>query len=127
MAAISLSTWMLVALLALGLAVLVAVHRRRDVDQNRAGVIDQSHLYLGHRFGYTMGVVLQDRGIEYRLEGSMQARRFGESRVADGSEPERPVLWHGDEARQRPVVRNLFAYVAGRDQSVVLLETDKPR
>jgi hypothetical protein len=52
----------------------------------------------------------------------MQARRFGESRVADGTEPQRLVLWHGDEALARLDAPNRVAYVPGHDPVVVLLE-----
>jgi hypothetical protein len=94
----------------------------QDVEIEGPVVIDQSQLYFGHPFGYPVVVVLSDRGIEYRLEGSMQARRFGESRVADGTEPQRLVLWHGDEALARLDAPNRVAYVPGPDPVVVLLE-----
>jgi hypothetical protein len=94
----------------------------RDVELSGPVVVDQSNLYFGHPFGYPAAVVLQDRGIEYRFEGAMQARRFGETRVADGSEPERLVMWRGDEARARVDAPNRVVHVAGDDPLVVLLE-----
>ncbi len=85
-------------------------------------LIDQSHLEFGHPFGYPVAVVLLDRGIAFRFEGAMQARRFGESRVADGTEPERLVMWHGQEALDRLDAPNRVAYVRGPDPLVVVLE-----
>jgi len=94
-----------------------------DVDLSGPVVIDQSHVFFGHPFGYPIVVVLRERGIEYRLEGPMQERRFGESRVAEGTEPERLVLWSGDEALARQDAPNSVVYVEGDDPLVVLLET----
>lgn len=99
----------------------------QDVELSGPVLVDQSNLYFGHPFGYPTVVVLSDRGIDYRLEGSMQARRFGESRVADGSEPERLVLWRGDEALDRLDAPNRVVYVPGFDPLVVLLETETDR
>ena len=45
-----------------------------DVDLTGPVLIDQSNLYFGHPFGYPAVVVLRQRGIEYRLDGAMQAR-----------------------------------------------------
>jgi hypothetical protein len=101
------------------------VEQLRHVDLNGPVLVDQSHLYFGHPFGYPTVVVLQDRGIEYRLEGSMQQRRFGESRVADGTERQRLVLWRGDEALERVDAPNRVVYVDGYDPLVVLLETEE--
>jgi hypothetical protein len=95
-----------------------------DVELAGPVLVDQSHLYFGQPFGYPVVVVLRDRGIDFRLEGEMQARRFGESRVSDGSEPERLVLWHAAEALDRLDAPNLVAYVPGPDPLVVLLEKD---
>jgi hypothetical protein len=101
------------------------VQQLQHVDLTGPVLIDQSHLYFGHPFGYPTVVVLQDRGIEYRLEGSMQQRRFGESRVADGTEPQRLVLWRGDEALDRVDAPNRVVFVEGYDPLVVLLETEE--
>ncbi len=96
----------------------------RGVELQGPVLVDQSHLYFGQPFGYPVVVVLRDRGIDYRLEGQMQARRFGESRVSDGAEPERLVLWHAAEALERIDDPNLVAYVPGPDPLAVLLEKD---
>ena len=85
-------------------------------------VIDQSRMYFGHPFAYPLAVVLRHRGIEYRFEGSMQARRFGESRVSDGSEPTRLVLVHADEARAVRHDPAVVAFVDGPDPVAILLE-----
>lgn len=100
------------------------VRQLYDVDLTGPVLVDQSNLYFGHPFGYPAVVVLRDRGIEFRLDGAMQARRFGESRVADGTEPERLVMWRGDEARERLDATNRVVYVPGDDPLVVLLETE---
>jgi hypothetical protein len=97
----------------------------QDVDLQGPVLIDQSNLYFGHPFGYPAVVVLRDRGIEFRLEGSMQARRFGESRIADGTEPERLVMWRGGEALERLDAPNRVVYVAGDDPLVALLESEE--
>ncbi len=85
-------------------------------------VIDQSRMYFGHPFAYPVAVVLRDRGFEYRLEGTQQRRRFGESRVADGTEPYRLVLLHGDDARVRDGGADVIAYIGGPDPVAVILE-----
>jgi hypothetical protein len=85
-------------------------------------VIDQSNLFFGHPYAYPVGVVLRDRGIDYRFEGEMQRRRFGESRVADGTEPTRLVILHGADARDRWNDDDVVASVGGLDPIVVVKE-----
>jgi hypothetical protein len=84
--------------------------------------IDQSHMYFGHPFAYPIAVVLRDRGIEYRFDGTMQWRRFGRSRVTDGTEVTRLVLLHGDAARDVRLDPAVVAYVDGPDPVAVLEE-----
>lgn len=85
-------------------------------------VIDQDEMYFGHPFGYPLGIVLAELGLEYRFEGAGQARRFGSSRVADGSEPTRLVLHHGDDAVARFDDPATVAYAPGAVPVSVTLE-----
>ena len=85
-------------------------------------VIDQRRMYFGHPFAYPVAVVLRDQGVEYRLEGEQQWRRFGESRVSDGTEPFRLILVHGDEALAQAVSADVIAYVGGPDPVALILE-----
>lgn len=61
-------------------------------------VIDQRRMYFTHPYAYPVALVLREQGLDYRLEGEGQARRFGDHRVADGTEPYRLVLIHGSDA-----------------------------
>lgn len=85
-------------------------------------VIDQSRMYFGHPFAYPVAVALRERGIEYRLEGVQQARRFGESRVSDGTETTRLILLHSTEAIARRGNDDVVAYVEGPDPVALVLE-----
>ncbi len=93
------------------------------VDLVEPVVIDQSMLFFGHPYAYPVGVVLRERGVDYRYEGEMQWRRFGESRVADGSEPTRLVIWHGDEAALRWNDDDVVVSVGGDAPVVIVRET----
>lgn len=86
-------------------------------------VIDQEEMYFGHPFAYPLGIVVAELGLAYRFEGPQQARRFGESRVADGSEPSRLVLYHGDAAAERFGLPDTVAYAPGEIPVAVVLET----
>ena len=85
-------------------------------------VIDQDQMYFGHPFGYPLGIVVAELGLDYRYEGAGQARRFGESRVADGTEPTRLVLHHGDAAVERFDAPETVAYAPGAVPVAVTLE-----
>lgn len=85
-------------------------------------VVDQDEMYFGHPFGYPLGIVVAQLGLDYRFEGAGQARRFGESRVADGTEPVRLVLHHGDDAAARFDSPTTVAYVPGEIPVSVTLE-----
>lgn len=85
-------------------------------------VIVQREMYLGHRFAYPLGIVVHELGLEYRFEGEGQARRFGAERVADGTEPTRLVLRHGDAAAERFDAPDTVAYAAGVVPVSVTLE-----
>jgi hypothetical protein len=93
-------------------------------DRELAGpiVIDQDEMYFGHPFGYPLGIVVAELGHDYRFEGAGQARRFGSSRVADGSEPMRLVLHHGDDAVARFDDPATVAYASGAVPVSVTLE-----
>jgi hypothetical protein len=98
---------------------------RRDV----AGpvVVDQDDMYFGHPFGYPLGIVIAQLGLDYRFEGAAQARRFGATRVADGTEPSRLVLHHGDQAAERFDSPDTVAYAAGPiPVSVTLIRSREP-
>lgn len=98
---------------------------RRDLEG--PVVVDQDEMYFGHPFGYPLGIVVAELGLDFRFEGAGQARRFGESRVADGSEPTRLVLHHGDEAAARFDDPDTVAYVAGAiPVSVTLVRSAAP-
>jgi hypothetical protein len=86
-------------------------------------VIDQRQMYFGHPFAYPIAVVLRERGVEYRLDGAQQARRFGESRVSDGTEPYRLVLLHATDALERRGDDDVIAFVDGPDPVALVLET----
>jgi hypothetical protein len=85
-------------------------------------VIDQEAMYFGHWFGYPLGIVLHELGFDYRYEEPRQARRFGQSRVADGTEPTRLVLHYGDEALARFGAPDTVAYSDGPSPVSVTLE-----
>lgn len=85
-------------------------------------VIDQDQMYFGHPFNYPLGIVVAELGFDYRFEGAGQARRFGESRVADGSEPTRLVLHHGADAVERFDAPDTVAYAPGPNPVSVTLE-----
>lgn len=87
-------------------------------------VIDQSEMYFGHPFNYPLGIVVKELGLDYRFEGAGQARRFGGERVADGTEPTRLVLRHGDAAAARFDAADTVAYVGGPNPVSVTLEQD---
>jgi len=74
-------------------------------------VIDQDAMYLGHPYTYPILTMLTDRGVDYRFEPPVQARRFGDRRVSDGSEPQRLELVFGDAAEQRRSETTTVAYV----------------
>lgn len=93
-----------------------------DVELIDPVVIDQSHLFFGHPYAYPVGIVLRERGLDYRYEGAEQWRRFGESRVADGTEPTRLVIWHGDAAAQRWNDADVVVSVGGVAPLVVVRE-----
>lgn len=97
---------------------------RRDV--RGPVVVDQDEMYFGHPFGYPLGVVIAELGLDYRFEGAGQERRFGASRVADGTEPARLVLRHGDAAAVRVDDPDTVAFVAGPDPVSVTLERSGP-
>lgn len=84
--------------------------------------IDQDEMYFGHPFGYPLGIVVAELGLDYRFEGAGQARRFGRSRVATGDEPTRLVLHHGDEAVVRFGAPDTVAYAPGDIPVSVTLE-----
>lgn len=86
-------------------------------------VVAQDEMYFGHPFGYPLGIVIAELGIDYRFEGARQARRFGEARVADGSEPSRLVLRFGDAAAERFDHPDTVAYAPGTIPFSVTLET----
>lgn len=94
-----------------------------DVDLEGPVAIDQTNLFFGHPFAYPVGVVLRDRGIDYRFDGEMQSRRFGESRVSDGSEPTRLVIYHGQGAAERWNDPDVVVSVGGTAPLVVVRET----
>lgn len=85
-------------------------------------VVGQEQMYFGHPFGYPLGIALTELGLEYRFEGSRQGRRFGPERVADGSEPTRLVLRHGDAAAEVFDHPDTVAYAPGSDPVAVVLE-----
>ena len=87
-------------------------------------VVVQQEMYLGHRFAYPLGIVVRELGLDYRFEGAGQARRFGAERVADGSEPTRLVLRHGEAAAARFDAPDTVAYTAGAVPVSVTLERD---
>lgn len=98
---------------------------RRDLEG--PVVIDQDEMYFGHPFGYPLGIVVAELGLDHRFEGAGQARRFGESRVADGTEPTRLVLHHGDDAAARSDHPDTVAFVAGPNPvSVTLVRRAEP-
>lgn len=97
---------------------------RRELEGPVA--IDQSNMYFGHPFAYPLGVVVAELGLDYRFEGAAQARRFGASRVADGTEPTRLVLHRGDAAAERFDSPDTVAYAAGPDPVSVTLERRPP-
>jgi hypothetical protein len=93
---------------------------RRDV----AGpvVIDHEAMEFWNPFSYPLAIVLQELDLEYRFEGARYGRRFGESRVADGSEPSRLVLHQGDQAVERSGDPDTVAFVDGPTPVSVTLE-----
>lgn len=86
-------------------------------------VVAQDEMYFGHPFGYPLGIVIAELGLDYRFEGATQARRFGEARVADGSEPARLVLRFGDAAAERFDHPDTVAYAPGPIPVSVTLES----
>lgn len=84
-------------------------------------VIDQSRMDFGHPFTYPIAVVLREHGVEFRLDGDRNARRFGTARVSDGTERFRLVLLHGVEAADVRGNGSVVAYVDGRDPVALVL------
>ena len=97
---------------------------RRDVTG--PVVVDQDEMYFGHPFGYPLGIVVVELGLDHRFEGAGQARRFGASRVADGTEPTRLVLRYGDAAVARFDAPDTVAYAPGAIPVSVTLERTAP-
>ena len=96
--------------------------RLPELDLDGPVVVVQSEMYLGHRFAYPLGIVVRELGLDYRFEGAGQARRFGAERVADGSEPTRLVLRHGEAAAARSEAPDTVAYASGAVPVSVTLE-----
>ncbi|WP_040495777.1 hypothetical protein [Ilumatobacter nonamiensis] len=84
-------------------------------------IIDQDSMYLGHPYTYPILIMLTERGIDYRFEAPLQARRFGDARVADGSETQRLELVFGDTAEQRRFAPDTVAFVDGPPPAAVTL------
>lgn len=76
-------------------------------------IVDQDGMYLGHPYTYPILTMLTRQGIEYRFEPPLQARRFGDRRVADGSETQRLQLVFGEVAEDRRFGPGTVAYVDG--------------
>lgn len=91
-------------------------------------VIDQDAMYLGHPYTYPILVELLDRGIDYRFDAEIQARRFGDARVSDGTERERLVLSHGAAADLIRDAPDTVAFVDGPNPAALTLivEPDAP-
>ena len=85
-------------------------------------VIDQTNMYFGHSYGYPTAVVLRDRGIDYRFVESMQERRFGADRVADGTEPTVLTLWAAYDAVERFADPATVVYVVSDPPIAITLE-----
>lgn len=85
-------------------------------------VIDQQRMYFGHPYAYPVAVVLREQGLEYRLEGAGQARRFGDDRAADGTERHRLVLLHGDDALDAIRRATTVAHADGSRPVALVLE-----
>lgn len=98
------------------------LERLPELDLDGPVVVVQDEMYLGHRFAYPLGIVVHELGLEYRFEGAGQARRFGAERVADGSEPTRLVLRHGEAAAARFDDPDTVAYAAGGNPVSVTVE-----
>lgn len=64
-------------------------------------LLDDTKLYFGHPFTYPLMAVLQAHDIEIKLASQIHGYRFGDERVADGSEPARLTIWNDEFARQR--------------------------
>ncbi|MGA9278299.1 hypothetical protein [Ilumatobacter sp.] len=84
-------------------------------------VIDQSRMGFGHPFAYVIAAVLLDHGVDFRLDGDRQARRFGEGRVSDGTEHDRLLLVRGDEAEAVRGDDAVLAFVDGPDPVALVL------
>jgi hypothetical protein len=103
-----------------GVADLVA--QLESVPLDGPVVIDQTNMYFGHSYGYPTAVVLHDRGIDYRFVESMQERRFGADRVADGTEPTVLTLWAADDAVDRFADSATVVYVVSDPPIAITLE-----
>ena len=103
------------------------VEALRSVDLPDPVVVDVDHLYFSQPYTYAVLVLLQERGIDFRLEGDVMARRFGEGRRSDGTEPHL-VLWHDQDAQARRGSPDLVAYVDEgiRDIAITLEGGDPP-
>ncbi|MFT6290316.1 MAG: hypothetical protein ACJAR2_000903 [Ilumatobacter sp.] len=84
-------------------------------------LIDQDAMYLGHPYTYPILVTLLRRGIDYRFESPVQARRFGDRRVSDGTETQRLVLSFGAEAELIQDSPDTVAYVDGSPPAAITL------
>lgn len=88
-------------------------------------VIDQQRMYFGHPYAYPVAVVLRERGLEYRLDGAGQARRFGDERAADGSERHRLGLLHGDDALDAVGRPSTVAHADGATPVALVLDAQE--
>ncbi|MGA9278243.1 hypothetical protein [Ilumatobacter sp.] len=94
-----------------------------DVPIEGPVVIDQDSMYLGHPYTYPILASLVRRGIDYRFDSELQARRFGDARVSDGTESQRLVMSFGADA---DLIRDEFdtvVYVPGSPSVALTLAT----
>lgn len=87
-------------------------------------VIDQDAMYLGHPYTYPILTSLVSRGIDYRFDSPLQARRFGDSRISDGTERFRLALSFGADADAIQAQPDTVAYVPGTPSVALTLSSE---
>lgn len=82
--------------------------------------------YFANAYKYLIVTVLNTKDVDYRFESPEQEYRFGEDRMADGTEPRRLLQYHGPEADRHSADPGLLAYVDGTYAIAVVLEENDP-
>ncbi len=82
--------------------------------------------YFANAYKYLIVTVLNTKDVDYRFESLEQEYRFGDDRLADGTEPQRLLQYHGPEADRHSADPGLLAYVDGTYAIAVVLEETDP-